>query len=33
MFIYHFSIAVKGGGSEGGGAQDSSWDAIHVCNH
>jgi len=24
---------VKGGGSEGGGAQDSTWDAIHVCNH
>jgi len=24
---------VQGGGAEGGGAQDSSWDAIHVCNH
>ena len=24
---------VKGSGQEGGGDQDSSWDAIHVCNH
>ena len=24
---------VKGGSAADGGGQDSTWDAIHVCNH